>query len=338
MSERILKEEQYQEYMETVAEPFLQKRQKDLYLEREPGKAIHCAFYRADKPRGVVVISHGFTESAEKYKEGIYYLVKARYHVWIQDHCGHGYSYRLTKDPSMVHVDSYERYVEDLLFTAKKCAEVCPDLPLFLYGHSMGGGIAAACAAEEAFLFSRVILSSPMICPSVGKVPWIVVRFIAFAACRLGLEKHYVWTHGPYRGAEKFERSSSTSRPRYEYYQKKRAADKQLWTNGASFGWLRQADLLNRRLMKQAWKEIQAPVLLIQAGRDTLVSEKAQRRFLRKLNRKTPGLGRRMEVPGSRHEIYGADSRTVRQYWRKIFQFLEEEERVCTLNSRGVQP
>lgn len=47
-------------------------------------------------------------------------------------------------DPSLVYVDSYHRYVEDLLFVARKQkAEAC-GLPLVLYSHSMGGGIAAA--------------------------------------------------------------------------------------------------------------------------------------------------------------------------------------------------
>ena len=53
-----------------------------------------------DMPKGVVVISHGFTESAVKYDEVAYYFLKEGYHVYIPEHCGHGRSYRLTADPS----------------------------------------------------------------------------------------------------------------------------------------------------------------------------------------------------------------------------------------------
>ena len=81
----------------------------------------------------VVVISHGFTENAEKYKEIVYYFIKEHFHVYLPEHCGHGKSYRLVEDPSLVYVDSYHRYVEDLLFVARKAkAEAC-GLPLVLY-------------------------------------------------------------------------------------------------------------------------------------------------------------------------------------------------------------
>lgn len=65
------------------------------------------------------LISHGFTETSEKYKELIYYFLRGGYHVYIPEHCGHGHSYRLVEDPSLVHVDCYKRYVADLLFVAR---------------------------------------------------------------------------------------------------------------------------------------------------------------------------------------------------------------------------
>ncbi len=68
-----------------------------------------------DMPKGVVVISRGFTESAVKYDEVAYYFLKEGYHVYIPEHCGHGRSYRLTADPSLVHIDTWRRYIRDFL-------------------------------------------------------------------------------------------------------------------------------------------------------------------------------------------------------------------------------
>lgn len=65
--------------------------------------------YLSDAPKGVVVISHGFTESAAKYDEVAYYFLKEGYHVYIPEHCGHGRSYRLTADPFLVHIDTWRR-------------------------------------------------------------------------------------------------------------------------------------------------------------------------------------------------------------------------------------
>lgn len=112
--------------MQNGVEPYLAAHAEEFYWERESGHPIHVLRYRAFRPRGVVVISHGFTENAEKYKEIVYYFIKEHFHVYLPEHCGHGKSYRLVEDPSLVYVDSYHRYVEDLLFVARKAkAEAC---------------------------------------------------------------------------------------------------------------------------------------------------------------------------------------------------------------------
>ena len=184
--------------MQNGVEPYLAAHAEEFYWERESGHPIHVLRYRAFRPRGVVVISHGFTENAEKYKEIVYYFIKEHFHVYLPEHCGHGKSYRLVDDPSLVYVDSYHRYVEDLLFVARKAkAEAC-GLPLVLYSHSMGGGIAAAAAAKAPHLFRKVVLSSPMIRPLTGKVPFADAKRIAAFACATERGTQYVVGQKPY--------------------------------------------------------------------------------------------------------------------------------------------
>ena len=111
MERLILSEQGYREQMENVVKPYLDIRKSVLWPEREEGKKIYCERYLADNPKGVVMISHGFTETAEKYKEVIYYFVKKQYHVYLPEYCGHGRSYRLIPDSSLIYVDDYQRYV-----------------------------------------------------------------------------------------------------------------------------------------------------------------------------------------------------------------------------------
>lgn len=123
-----ISQKEYEKKMQDVAEPFLKQRREDFWLERETGRKIHCVYYRADNARGIVIISHGFTETAEKYKENIYYFLQQNYSVYIPEHCGHGRSYGLLKKNSPVYVDFWERYVCDLLyaaFWAKKENRIC---------------------------------------------------------------------------------------------------------------------------------------------------------------------------------------------------------------------
>lgn len=320
----ILGEENYIEVMEHVVTPYLKEREQEYYWEREEGKAIHCLRYTAEAPKGVVVISHGFTESAEKYKEVLYYFVKEQYHVYMPEHCGHGKSYRLVEDPSLVHVDTWERYVDDLLFVVAQAREEYPQMPFYLYAHSMGGGIGAAAAGKEPGYFEKVILTSPMIRPLTGGVPWDITRRIASAACR-GRRKTYYVSGRPYDGGvnDSFEDSSSLSQVRFEYYQNKRRKQRELQTNGASFGWLDAACNLNEYLHKEAAKRIRAKVILFQAELEHLVSKEEQFRFVEEL--KAEGCDARIVlVKGAKHEIFNAKGKILEKYWKKVFAFLEE--------------
>lgn len=266
----ILTDENYAAQMDSGVLPLLDAQKEELWIPREdnPQQKLYCGKYTAPRGdgdiRGIVIISHGYTENADKYKEVVYYFLKMGYHVYIPDHCGHGRSYRLTEDLFLVHVDSYKRYVEDLLSVAHRAKSDYGNLPLYLYGHSMGGGIAAAAAAAEPDLFKKAILSSPMIRRS---------------------EPLFQNTCGTYR-------------------------------------WTRSAGKLHHHLMHTAWKQLRIPLLLFQAEDDGLVSPKAQYRFILKISRRYAAPTWLIKVPGSRHEIYNAEYKTLVKYWTKIFRFL----------------
>lgn len=315
----ILKEESYQEMMENIVEPFLKERSRELFLKREKDRTLHCMKYQAENPKGAVLISHGFTESAEKYKEISYYFVKEHYHVYMPEHCGHGKSYRLTEDPSLVHVDHYERYVKDLLFIAALARKENQNLPLFLYAHSMGGGIGAAAAARKPELFAKIILTSPMIRPLTGSIPWSLARMISAGMCLAGRSTAYA-NGRPYDGKENFEDSASLSRARFTYYQKKRDNQRELQTCAATFGWLREAGKLNAYLSREAIKRIQCPVILFQAQQETMVSKKEQDRFINAL--KSRGINAELiSIENARHEIFNAEFPVLEKYWAQVFAF-----------------
>lgn len=321
MRSHILPEQGYKEKMNRMVVPYLLERKEELRYEREKGNLIYCACYTADDAKGVVLISHGFTETAEKYLESIYYFLQEGYHVYCMEHCGHGQSYRMTEDLSLVHVDRFERYVDDLLFVAKAAKEKWRGLPLMLYGHSMGGGIAAAAAAKEPDYFSKVVLSSPMIRPVTKPVPWAMAKLIAQICCTLGREKNYIIGQKPYRGQEQFEKSASVSRARFEYYQEKRVATPEFHMNAASYSWLRGAGNLNRYLQRESWKHFVMPILVLQADGDTIVSNREMERFVKKVSRQ--GNIRLVKIYDTKHEIFNAEETTLKGYWEKIFAFLD---------------
>lgn len=319
----IIPEEKYDETMKTVVLPYLAPRKTEHYCEREAGRRLFYIRCLADQPKGIVVISHGYTETAEKHLETIYYFLCGGYHVFMPEHCGHGRSYRLcrdTKDLSLVHVDDYMRYVNDLLFVARSAAQDYPNMPLLLYGHSMGGGIAAAAAAQAPELFSRLILSSPMIRPSSAPVPWPLARLIARTFCILGKSEQYVAGHRPYDGQETFADSASVSEARFDYYQQKRNTESLYQMSAASYGWLWQTARLNRYLQKTAWRQITCPVLIFQAENEAFVSKEEQSLFVKKLNQNKPGNAKLIEVPGTKHEIFNSGTAVLEEYWGRVLE------------------
>lgn len=315
----------YKQYMEEVINPYLELYRKQFWMEREEGKQLYCLRFQRKHPKGVVVLSHGFTENEEKYKEIIYRVLKENYSVYFMEHCGHGRSYRLVEDLSLVYVDCFERYVDDFLMFSHLVKEENRKLPLYLFGHSMGGGIAAAVVTREPDLFQKLILSSPMIRPYVKNIPWHDIRVMAQSCCMTGKAKNYVIGHGPYKGAKPLERSSSMRKDQNAYYQGLRNREPLFQTNGASYGWLRAADKLNQYLRKCAPGRIQIPVLLFQAEYEHLVSNKAQLQFILKL-RKAGNLNAKIvRVPGTKHEIFNGEKRTREAYFRMIFYYLTQK-------------
>ena len=192
----IIHENEYLYKMNDEIEPYLATHRQEGYISgaedhlhrKDTGIVgkIHVQRYLAEKPKGVIIISHGFTEAAPKYEEMIYYFLKAGYHVYMPEHMGHGQSYCLTADPSLVHIDTWKRYVRDFLKICHVIKKTYPELPLVLFAHSMGGAIGTIAAAWEPQLFQKIILNSPMLRPLTGNVPWPLVIAIAQTKCLFG--------------------------------------------------------------------------------------------------------------------------------------------------------
>lgn len=318
-------------YWQKVTDKYVGALSGENYMEKDGSSQLQCIFRIFEEIFREERLFLGFLQEFDifvrKYqisKENIYYFLRGGYHVFMPEHCGHGRSYRMcsdTGDLSLVHVNDYKRYVDDLLFVSRRAAAEFPELPVYLYGHSMGGGIAAAAAAQAPGVFDRMILSSPMIRPSSEPVPWCLACLIAAFYCIVGKKEQYVLGNQPYSGPERFADSASVSEARFDYYQKKRSQEPLFQINAASYGWLWQAVRLNHYLQKKAWREITCPVLVFQAECDTYVSKTEQERFARKLSHRRKGGAKLVRVSGVKHEIFNAGTETLERYWFKALDY-----------------
>ncbi len=90
-----------------------------------------------DPPRAVVIIAHGIGEHGGRYAHVAAYLIAHGYAVYAPDHRGHGQS-----GGDRVLVSNFDEFVTDLRTYFDQVRAAHPDLPIFLYGHSMGSLIA----------------------------------------------------------------------------------------------------------------------------------------------------------------------------------------------------
>lgn len=315
---RWITEENYAEQMRLYAEPYVAERMESGCDERVPGEPIYFEHYKADAPKGVIVISHGFTESIRKYTESVYYMLQAGYEVWGLDHRGHGRSFRENGNPYVVHIERFEDYVLDLVhLTETRVYPASGELPVYLYCHSMGGCIGAWTIERYPTLFKKAVLSSPMLGLSFGKVP-VPVAYVAASLKGMGEKrKEPLNPVNSFPETGDFENSCDSSRCRYEYYFAKRRADKSLQTQDPSINWGKQSVRACARVTspKQAAK-ISIPVLLIQAGNDMVVRNDSQELFASRVK----GCAFR-RVPGMKHELYMTDSDVLIPYWETVLSF-----------------
>ena len=317
---RWIRENDYEKVMRTEVEPYVSSRRECGFDARVKGQPIYYEHYRQDNPKAVIVISHGFTESIQKFTESIYYMLQAGYEVWGLDHRGHGYSYRVNDNPFVVHTDRFRDYVLDLKhLTEKRIKPAAGKLPVYLYCHSMGGCIGAWMIERYPKLFDKAVLSSPMLGLSFGKIPVPVV----YAGAKLkSLQKGKDAPVNPTDEfeAEDFENSCDSSACRYHYYFQKRLADRKLQTRAPSLGWGMESAKACARVTSEFWtSRIRIPVLLCQAGNDTVVKNASQMKFLSRV----PG-AEFFRMPNMKHELYMTDSDMLIQYWEKVFSFLDQ--------------
>lgn len=118
-------------------------------------------------PRAVFAIVHGYAEHSGRYEWTAGRLTARGYAVEALDLRGHGRS-----DGERVFVNSFEEYHDDVERFLDRVRARHPELPLFLFGHSMGGGIVTSFVIARKPELAGVVLSgSALLSPRPAPPP-----------------------------------------------------------------------------------------------------------------------------------------------------------------------
>ena len=120
----------------------------------------------ARKPRGIIQLVHGFGEHSRRYLRMIVRFMDAGFIVAADDHVGHGKTAVVNNRWGDWGTKGYEVMREDEHALSGLVRGMYPDLPLFMFGHSMGSFIARDYAAHY-----EDELSGLVICGTSGAFP-----------------------------------------------------------------------------------------------------------------------------------------------------------------------
>jgi alpha-beta hydrolase superfamily lysophospholipase len=106
----------------------------------------------------LLVISHGAAEHAGRYARFAHFLNQQGVETWALDHRGHG---RSPGPAGLGDLGSggWDGLISDIAQLVRLAREASPNLPLALFGHSMGAFAAQHFCAEHSSLIDAVVLS-----------------------------------------------------------------------------------------------------------------------------------------------------------------------------------
>ncbi len=148
------------------------------------GVNIHCYRWETPtrSPKAFIHLAHGMGEHAARYDWTAQKLTAAGYAVTANDHRAHGHTAEMLGD---FGPNGWHRTLEDLheILLARKAEN--PDIPLILFGHSMGSMMSQQYIARFGKTLDAVILSGS---PGAGNrfQMWLVHSIARFERWRLG--------------------------------------------------------------------------------------------------------------------------------------------------------
>jgi acylglycerol lipase len=136
--------------------------------------------------RALVVLAHGYAEHAGRYDRLAAALAERGLAVQALEFAGHGRS-----AGRRGYIESFDGLVAELARFVRSQRGAHPGLRCGLFGHSVGGEVAAALCAAEPDIVDALVLSSPYLRHGepVGAVKLRLVRALARAFPYFGLER-----------------------------------------------------------------------------------------------------------------------------------------------------
>jgi acylglycerol lipase len=124
---------------------------------------------RGQARKAILIIQHGLKDHSGRYGELASALLPLGFAVYAMDLRGHGRS-----EGRKAYVGKFAHLVSDLRTFIGLVHEQNPGIPLFYFGHSMGGTLGVVTTINRVTDFKGIVLSAPALAPGEGISPALV--------------------------------------------------------------------------------------------------------------------------------------------------------------------
>ncbi|OAV45213.1 alpha/beta hydrolase [Lewinella sp. 4G2] len=136
----------------------MEQERKEFSWVNQDGQRIVGTHWSIPTPRAVIGVIHGIGEHAGRYDHYVASFNEAGFAVLGYDRVGHGKS-----EGKRGHAKQYDQLLDEIEVILDQCREAYPGLPVFLYGHSMGGQLLLQYLIQRKPEVSGAIVSAPHI-------------------------------------------------------------------------------------------------------------------------------------------------------------------------------
>lgn len=121
-------------------------------------KDLFAREWKPNQCNALICLVHGHAEHVDRYQHVAQFFANKGIATLAMDLPGHGKSYG-----KRGHISNYNVYLEHTELLLQKGAECFPGIPIFLYGHSMGGNI----------VINYMLRKQPNIAGAITTSPWL---------------------------------------------------------------------------------------------------------------------------------------------------------------------
>ena len=268
-SEKDLANEQYS----SKIEDFYDSGTEGTFEGKSGIEIYYKIFSQENEAKAAIMISSGRTEAALKYKEMIFDLYHNGYAVFIHDHRGQGLSGRMTEDPLMGYVDSFQYFIDDMKTFYEAYMKPGNYEHCFLLAHSMGGAIGMSYLEQHPGDFDAAGFISPMLglkAPTCALVKILSGKNPKYAPGQHACED-YAFEGNQVTGSEiRFNRAMAA----FE-------AEPRAKLGGASLQWAHRSCRHMRKIFADI-ELIETPFILFSAENEQVVDPNSHAKFIKK--------------------------------------------------------